>query len=280
MDGMNYVILAPWMEMFALGRLNLVIAHTQDPQGEATRVLRREHLGAQDRIAELYHFSNPGWAGNGPFVAAWPGAQVVNLDDHAHLLQVTLGPAPRTVTEINVLFEAALELERGLAHAQFTGAVDPILGEVVPLGSYPPSPSFLFHPGIFFPLPRPAQIVIQSVMHEDGDLAGMEEDWLDADSSQETISVALSTVSTGPPPPPPSPSAIVNHPSYGFDWPEAMGPHHPNGVVISLDTDSEGSEEVDLADWADLPAAAAEDVADERFGILDVTAAFYHAQLG
>ena len=190
MDNINFVILAPWMEMFALGRLNLVIAHTQDLRGEATRILRREHLGAQDRIAELYHFANPGWASNGPFVAAWPGAQVVNLDDHAHLLQVTLGPAPQTVTEINVLFEAALELEHHLAHAQLTGEANPILGEVVPLGSYPPSPSFLFHPGIFFPLPQPAQIVIQLVMHKGGRLAAMEEDWLHENLSQETISVA------------------------------------------------------------------------------------------
>ena len=193
------MIMAPWMEMFALGRLNLVIAHTQDPHRAATRVLRRENLGAQDRIAELFHFANPGWAANRPFVAAWPGAQVVNLKDHAHLPQVTLGPAPRTVTEINVLFEAALELEQHLAHAQFNGAANPILGEVVPLGSYPPSPSFIFHPGVFFPLPPPAQTVIQLVMHKDGDLASMEEGWLEEDSSQETTSAAVSTRSTHPP---------------------------------------------------------------------------------
>ena len=97
MDNLNFVILAPWMEVFALGRLNMTIAHMQNPHGEATRILRREHLGAQDRIAELYHFGTAGLAGKMPFVAAWPGAQIFNMDDHAHLLQITLGPAPGTV---------------------------------------------------------------------------------------------------------------------------------------------------------------------------------------
>lgn len=58
-----------------------------------------------------------------------------------------------------------------------------------------------------------------------------------------------------------------------------MDRHHPNGMIVGLETDSEGSEEVDLADWADQPAAAAEDHVDEPFGVLEVAAAFYHARL-
>ena len=121
-------------------------------------------------------------------------------------------------------------------------------------------------------------MLIQSVLQEDGDLAAMEEDWMETESDRETTSDAGST-GYNPPPPPPAPSPIVNHTVYGFDWPEAVGPGGPNGIVFGSEDGSEESVEGVWVDWVVEPEQAP-NVAGDEFGVLDVAAAFRHARLG
>ena len=160
----------------------------------------------------------------------------------------------------------AVQLEAVLCDAQLNGAIDPILGYVVPVGSYPPSPSHMFHASIRIPGPVHPPILVHAI-EDDGmvkdDLADLEEDWMiDHD-----------------PVPPPSP---VFHPLpapvYGHDWPDAIDLNGPNGIVMGSDDGStdteggrggwEGGEEGGIGEWQGLDAAV--DNIDAAVGFLQV----------
>ena len=115
------------------------------------------------------------------------------------------------------------------------------------------------------------------MLREDGDLGALEEDWIETDSDRETTS-DVGSIGPAPPPPPPAPSPIANHTVYGLDWPEAVGPGGPNGIVFGSEDGSVGSGEGVWVDWVVEPERAGNAIGDE-LGVLDVAAAFQHAHL-
>ena len=138
------------------------------------------------------------------------------------------------------LLEMAVRLEAQLCDAQLNGEIDPILGWVVPVGSYLTSPSHLFHTSLRLPVPIQSPIPIQTIEDEDmeEDLSDIEEQWL--------IDVGLA------PPPPPSP--VVQPlfvPEYGHDWPDAIALDGPNGIVIGSEAGSTDTN-TDIGDWRDM----------------------------
>lgn len=249
-----------WIEGLAWIRLNLAASHHISGNSPATVILRLEHIHAQDRIGELNHYMNNLLPITENFVASLPNLQAPDLLSQQELLNLHLGPLPRTAAEMLALLEIAVQLEAGLCDAQLNGEIDPILGYVVPVGSYQPSPSHMFHASIRIPGPIPSSITIQAINDEEmvGDnLADLEEDWvIDQDLS-----------------PPPSPVyQPLPAPVYGHEWPDAIDPHGPNGIVIGSDDGStntegmiggwEGGEEGEMIGWGlnavvdDLDAAA------------------------
>lgn len=187
------------------------------------------------------------------FVASLPNLQSPDLLSQQELLGLHLGPLPRTALEMLELLEMVVQLEAVLCDAQINGKVDPILGYIVPVGSYPPSPSHMFHTSICIPAPIALPIAVQAIEDKDmfdENISDIEEDWLIKDN----------------PVPPPSP---IFHPllapAYGHDWPDAINPDGPNRIVIGSDdgsTDTDGmrggwggGEEGDIGDWQALNAA-------------------------
>lgn len=242
-----------WIEGLAWIRLNLAASHHLSGNSPATVILRLEHIHAQDRIGELHHYMNNLLPITNNFVASLPNLQAPDLLSQQELLGLHLGPLPRTAAEMLSLLEMAVRLEARLCDAQLNGDIDPILGYVVPVGSYPPSPSHMFHTSIRIPSTIAPPIAVHAIEDEEmaeDNLSDLEEDWLVEDH----------------PPHPPSP---VFHPLpapvYGHDWPEAVDLNGPNGIVIGSDDGStdtegvvggwEGGEEGEIVEWPEWNAA-------------------------
>ena len=172
------------------------------------------------------------------FVASLPNLQIPDLFSQQELLNLHLGPLPRTAAEMLALLEMAVQLEARLCDAQLNAEIDPILGYVVPVGSYPPSPSHLFHSSIRIPGPIHPPIPVHAIEDEDmedniDNLADLEEDWL--------VEAGL-----GPPLSPVLQPLFV--PEYAHDWPDAVDLDGPNGIIIGSDGGSTTTDG-DVGDW-------------------------------
>lgn len=173
-------------------------------------------------------------------MALLPKLQIPDLFSQQELLNLHLGPLPCTAAEMLGLLEMAVRLEARLCDAQLNGEADPILGYVVPVGSYPPSPSHLFHASIRIPRPIHPPIPVHAIededMEDDSDnLADLEEDWL--------VKAGL-----GPPPSPILQPLFV--PEFAHDWPDAVDLDGPNSIIIGSDGGSTTTDG-DIGDWGD-----------------------------
>lgn len=156
-----------WIKGLDWIRLNLAASHHLLGNSPATVILCLENIHAQDHIGELHHYMNNLLPITRNFVASLPNLKTPDLLSQQELLNLHLGPLPRTAAEMLALLEMDVQLEAVLCDAQLNGEVDPILGYTVPVGSYPPSLSHMFHASIRIPgpIPPPITVVVSRNVH-------------------------------------------------------------------------------------------------------------------